>query len=293
MAVERQNCMTAPHCMTAPRWLAPFLILAAPMTPALAGQAETPWAKSFHSQVRLVGAKKRSFEGKNLLFAGLQLRLDKKWKTYWRSPGDAGLPPHFDWSASRNVKSLRIMWPGPSRYADPFGASIGYENEVVFPLAIEPVDAGKPAEVSMNFSFAVCKDICAPAEAKLKLTLGAGATSHEPLLARYLAQVPAKIAPGAPGPSLAAIDINLAKPRPHITVDAVFPGNAEKGDLFIDLPPPFYIPLTRRMSTSPGGKVRFMVDLAKGDDPKELKGKTLTFTLVSPAGNRETTRIVE
>lgn len=282
-----------PDCRTFARLLAPLMTLALSAAPALAGQEQTPWAKSFHSQVRLIAAKKRSYGGKNLLFAGLHLRLDKKWKTYWRSPGDAGLPPHFDWSASRNVKSLRVLWPGPARYADPFGASIGYENEVVFPLAVEPVDAAKRVQIVMNFSFAVCKDICAPAEAKLKLTLGVDATPHEPLLARYMERVPAKIAPGLSGPSLAAIDIVLARPRPHITVDAVFPGNAAEGDLFIDLPPPFYIPLTRRVSTSPGGKVRFMVDLAKGDDPKELKGKTLTFTLVSPAGNRETTRLVD
>lgn len=269
------------------------LVLALYISPARAAQPQTPWVKTFHSELRLISAKKRGLDGRSVLFAGIHLRLDKKWKTYWRSPGDAGLPPSLDWSGSRNIKSVRILWPGPERFADPFGSSIGYQDEVVFPLAVEPIDADKRVDIKVKFYFAVCKDICAPAEAELKLTLGAKATPHESLLSKYLALVPAKIASGMPGPSVAGIEINLDQPRPQITVDAVFSGDAGKGDLFIDVPPPLYIPLTKRVKDAPGGRVRFMVDLAKGDDPKELKGKMLTFTLVSPEGNRETTRIVD
>ena len=46
--------------------------------------------------------------------AGLSLTLSPGWKTYWRSPGEAGIPPLFDWSGSDNIASVRLHWPSPS-----------------------------------------------------------------------------------------------------------------------------------------------------------------------------------
>lgn len=259
-------------------------------------RAEAGWVEAFQSRARLVPAKSRVVGGKNVLTAGIQLKLAKGWKTYWRHPGDSGLPPAFDWSGSANLKSARVLWPAPERIADPFGSSIGYHGEVVFPVAVEPVERSKPVALKLRLDFAVCKDICAPATAKLALRLEPGGSSeatYDALVSQSLARVPVPLKPGLAGPSIAAVEIELSPPKPHITIDAVFPGGAKQGDLFAEGPEGIFVPMTRRGRETSDGKVRFAIDLAKGDDPQKLKGKTLTFTLVSPRGNREVKRAVD
>jgi DsbC/DsbD-like thiol-disulfide interchange protein len=274
-----------------------FLALfALPLVSAGSATAKSGWTETFQSRARLVAAKKHEIGGKITLTAGIQLELNKGWKTYWRNPGDAGLPPSFDWSGSGNLKSAQVLWPAPERIADPFGSTIGYHNEVVFPVAVEPKEQGRPVDLKLELSFAVCKDICAPASAKLALRLepaGSESAAHDTLVSKYLKRVPVRLQPGLGGPTITAVEIKLSPPEPHIAVDAAFPGGAKGGDLFVDAPEGVFVPMTRRGRETPDGKVHFTVDLAKGDDPQKLKGKTLTFTLVSPQGNREAIRAVD
>jgi DsbC/DsbD-like thiol-disulfide interchange protein len=274
--------------------LAAWLVLS--LSASGGARAGADWVEAFQSRVRLVPAKSRKLDGENVLMAGIQLKLTKGWKTYWRHPGDSGLPPAFYWTGSSNLKSARVLWPAPERIADPFGSSIGYHGEIVFPVAVEPVDRGKPVILKLGMEFAVCKDICAPATAKLALRLGPSGSSgatYDGLVSQALARVPVATKPGMAGPSITALEIELSPPKPHITIDAAFPGGAKGGDLFAEGPEGVFVPMTRRGRETPDGRVRFTVDLAKGDDPQQLKGKMLTFTLVSPRGNREVIRAVD
>lgn len=277
--------------------LALFLML--PLVPAQAGEAASAWAEARNAAARLVAAGEREIDGERVLLAGIQVRLDKGWKTYWRNPGDAGLPPVFDWSDSANLGSARVLWPAPKRIADPAGSAIGYQGEVVFPVAVRAADADKPVELAVAFEFAVCADICVPVSADLALTLppgGAADSPHASLLGEYLDRVPVKIAPGeeaGDAPVLAALDYALAPPEPHIAIEALFPAGAEKADLFIEGPESFYVPMTERVGEVRNGRVRFRVDLSEGGDPEKLRGETLTFTLVSAGGSSETTHVLE
>ncbi len=244
----------------------------------------------------MVAAGERRYAGRNVFVAGIHVRLDPGWKTYWRNPGDAGLPPSFDWSGSVNLKSARVLWPAPQRFADPFGSSIGYHDEIVFPVMVEAADASRPVDLSVAFDYAVCKDICVPAQAALRLMLAPGGQSGLPyktLVERYLKNVPVEAGPDAKRPAIAKIKIELAPPRPQILVDAVFPGGTKGADLFVEGPKNFFLPLAVPVAEGPGNRIRYKVDLIKGDDPKDLKGKTLTLTLVSAGGHTETTRTVD
>ena len=73
-----------------------------------------------------------------ILRAGVEIRLAPGWKTYWRYPGDSGVPPQFDFANSDNVKSVSVPWPAPQRFSDSDGNTIGYKDNVVFPLQREP-----------------------------------------------------------------------------------------------------------------------------------------------------------
>ena len=107
--------------------------------------------------------------------AGLEIALDPGWKTYWRSPGEAGIPPAFDWSGSENVAEVAVEWPAPLLF-DSFGfATLGYADRVVLPLRVTSADPAAPARLALTLDYAVCAEICVPARAELTLDLAPGA----------------------------------------------------------------------------------------------------------------------
>ncbi|TCM83483.1 protein-disulfide reductase DsbD domain-containing protein [Rhodovulum steppense] len=99
--------------------------------------------------------------------AGLKLRLAPGWKTYWRAPGDAGVPPRFDWSGSENMAGVRVHWPVPRVFTSNGLRTIGYEREVVLPLELTPREPGSPVELRARVELGVCQDICLPMELRL------------------------------------------------------------------------------------------------------------------------------
>ncbi len=117
--------------------------------------------------------------------AGLHIRLPEGWKTYWRSPGEAGLPPAVDWTGSRNA-DVRFDWPAPHRFTL-FGIdTFGYDDEVVFPLAVTPREIGQPVSLAGRLDLLVCSDICVPAQFDLSLELPAGSANVDPRIANLI-----------------------------------------------------------------------------------------------------------
>ena len=122
--------------------------------------------------------------------AAIRIKLAPGWKTYWRSPGDAGIPPMFNWSGSGNLRGVGITWPAPQVYPQNGMNTIGYKNEVILPLTIAPRTSGKPVKLRAALDIGVCKDICVPFELKLKATLDNADTKPTPAIAAALAQRP-------------------------------------------------------------------------------------------------------
>ncbi|SNX71018.1 DsbC/DsbD-like thiol-disulfide interchange protein [Cereibacter ovatus] len=106
--------------------------------------------------------------------AGLRLRLASGWKTYWRSPGDAGIPPEFDWSGSDNVASVRLHWPAPHVFTLNGMQTIGYRGDLVLPFEVEARDPSRPIRLRAAVELGVCRDICVPAALDLAADLPAG-----------------------------------------------------------------------------------------------------------------------
>ena len=155
-----------------PSCLALVLALAAALTgPALAADAAaSDWTSGSKWQARLVAASDR--------LAGFEIKLAPGAITYWRDPGDAGLPPSFDFAASENVASVEPAFPAPKRMHEADGGeAFGYEGGVIFPLHITPRDPAKPVTLALDVHFAVCEKVCLPAAARLTLTLPAEAAS--------------------------------------------------------------------------------------------------------------------
>lgn len=128
------------------------------------------WAEGQRSAARLLGGGARSNDG-SIVRAGIEIKLEPGYKTYWRSPGDSGIPPAFDWSGSENVSGVAVRFPAPERFEDPAGFSIGYTNDVVLPLAVRIADPAKPVRLALKLNYAVCNKLCIPVEAKLAMVL--------------------------------------------------------------------------------------------------------------------------
>jgi DsbC/DsbD-like thiol-disulfide interchange protein len=267
--------------------LGAFLCIAAPSIGAAASPGELAWVSSTDSKVRLVSGTP-DIDGKASLIAGVQLRMDPGWKTYWRNPGDSGVPPSFDFKGSKNLKEAVLLYPAPHRIADANGTAIGYDDEVVFPVKITPEHEGEPVELKLAFEYGLCKDLCIPNEVSLELVLSPDQGKGDAvLLENALALVPKEAAPGLL-PAVENVTAELDAPKPKIMIDAVFPKGARETDLFIN-GEETYVPVPKPDGPLADGKQRFTVSFGSAAEAAALKGKSLTLTLVSDLGSTETT----
>jgi DsbC/DsbD-like thiol-disulfide interchange protein len=278
-------------------WKAALAVAGAALAMASAARSEgaaelaSPWVDLNSARARLLAGPSAAAPGKSHL-VGVEIALADGWKTYWRNPGDAGVPPAFEWAASTNVAAVNVRYPAPVRMHESGAEVLGYKGVVIFPLEVVPKDAGKPVGLDLVVSLGICRDICIPAEAKLSLTLPPSLLQGKPLpaLVAALERVPKPASKaGANAPHVEQAKAVLDGERPHLTIDARFPPGSRGGDVFIEAPDSIYIPQPRRLSDGSGDTQRFEVDLSRGDNARELKGKTLTLTLVSDAGATETT----
>lgn len=122
-------------------------------------------------------------------FAGIRIRMQPGWKTYWRTPGDGGIPPLFDLAASGNLAGFTPRLPAPVVFDDDGLRSIGYVDEVVFPLQLQSVQGNAPIQLDGALHIGVCEEVCVPVEVRLQAELTAPGQSSA-MIATALAQEP-------------------------------------------------------------------------------------------------------
>jgi DsbC/DsbD-like thiol-disulfide interchange protein len=259
----------------------PLLLLALPSLAGVCYAADSsPWDKGQRSAVRLITASATDGGSNPVLRAGVEIRLNKGWKTYWRYPGDSGVPPRFSFARSENVRDVTVKWPSPHRFSDESGQSIGYKEYVVFPLAVQPADPARPVTLRLDLDYAICEKLCVPAEAKVEVELSPGRTVHDPVLAVAEGRVPKRSAVGgATGLAITAVRQDVPG---RVTVDVTAPGMAEV-DLFAEGPTPEWaLPLPEPVEGAPAGAKRFSFALDGLPPGARAAGAVLTLTAVGP-----------
>jgi suppressor for copper-sensitivity B len=163
-------------------------------SPLVAQTAPPATKPAFTAQMIVGGADKAD---PTLVWLGLHVRLGSGWHTYWRSAGDAGAPPEFDWSESRNVAAIEVEWPAPHRYTDAGIDTFGYADDVVFPVKLRLQDPRAPAHVSLKLALFVCSTICTRNDLSFDADIAPGARFDEPidLIGRWRAKVPREYSP--------------------------------------------------------------------------------------------------
>jgi DsbC/DsbD-like thiol-disulfide interchange protein len=244
-------------------------IVVATMFAAPAPALESAWVDAGPARVRLVAAGAGD--------AGVEIRLARGWKTYWRYPGDAGIPPHFDWTGSDNLAGVEVSWPAPERLPEEGGTSIGYRDAVVFPLRVHARDPKEPVKLALKLDFAVCEKICIPADAKLSAVVPVAGESI-PALDAAKARVPRRAKLGEGG-GLGVLSVKLERGAvPRALIEVAVPGGSF--DLFAEGPDESWaLPVPERVSAG-GGRARFLLSLEgapPGADPVPAR---LRLTLV-------------
>lgn len=268
--------------------------ICAPLTvsPASADEHASSWAFGHKSRARLIAGPVAAGEAKRggEIIAGVDIRLDPGWKTYWRNPGESGVPPYFDWTGSKNVKRVTVLYPSPHRFVEPYGQSIGYKRGVVFPVRVVPKDAGKPLALKLTLSYGVCKDLCIPAQASLTLAYRDRPKRdglYSEMVEKSLASVPRPQAGRASLPKFERVVARLEGDAPSLAIDVRFAPRAEGKDVFVEGPEGTYLAMPKRVGKVAGGLDRYIVSLKGVDVGAELKQREIRLTAVSSAGQSE------
>jgi DsbC/DsbD-like thiol-disulfide interchange protein len=247
------------------------------ITSAAAADGASPWDGDQRSAVRLIAGSRASANAP--IRAGVEIRLARGWHTYWRYPGDAGVPPRVEFKGSQNVKSVEVRYPVPKRLPEAGMVAIGYDRDVILPLAIVPQDATKPVLLRLALDYAVCEKLCAPAEGKAELTLTAGPSPMEPALAAAEARVPKTRALGEAGVlSVRSIKQEQGSAKPRVLVDVAAPAGTAV-DLLAEGPTADWaLPLPAPVAGAPAGLQRFAFELDGAPPGAPLHGITITLT---------------
>jgi DsbC/DsbD-like thiol-disulfide interchange protein len=238
-------------------------------------QDASPWQRDGHSAVRLLAGSRSGA----VLLGGIAFQLQPGWKTYWRTPGDSGVPPRFDFSKSENIEAVTVLWPAPTKFDDGGGGhSLGYHDQIVLPLRIVAKNADKPVTLRAEISYAVCAKICIPVEVSAELPFTSVASTEDSALFAALDTVPKPANVGDPNP-LTIRDIKRDG-KSGVLVDVVSP-DAKEVSLFVEGPTPDWgLPVPNLLEQSPTGVKRFAFKLDGVPPGEKTEGAALKLTLV-------------
>ena len=131
---------------------------------------------SVFSQSPIIGLKSVDIirgwrQSDDIHIAAINIKLEDGWKTYWRVPGIGGIAPILNWEKSKNIKNISQIWPTPNIYNEYGLQTIGYKDELLLPLQIQPIDKKQPIHLSITIDFGICSDVCVPIQTTVEKRL--------------------------------------------------------------------------------------------------------------------------
>jgi DsbC/DsbD-like thiol-disulfide interchange protein len=261
-------------------------IMSRSVAPALAGPKASPWAAGMHSRIRLADAGLADAGG--LQVAVIEIALDKGFKTYWRTPGDSGIPPVFAFDGSLNAADIKVHFPAPRRFDDGAGGrSIGYKGSLVeLPVTFRAANPAKPVKLALRMDYAICDKICVPASGVAELVVEP-AKAMSARAVKLMAENAPKQLPLAAHEPLAVETLAGAGKAEHFRVAVRLPGAAD-ADLFVEAASPWIFDTTAAVRR-PDGRAVFTVLAIDKDKSPDCKGVEITLTLVQDNRAVETT----
>jgi DsbC/DsbD-like thiol-disulfide interchange protein len=252
----------------------PLLALLLGANPHSALASSSDWFETQGGRIRLVTAGKP--DGAGRLKGMLEVDLRPGWKTYWRDPGDAGVPPQIDVSASENIASAEFAFPAPERHDDGSFKWAGYDEPVALPIIFtlnSPTDA---ALIEADVFLGVCETICIPAQTRLTLD-----PASDPDNPEDTAAVAAAFA-ALPAPAKPEFGVSSAREEgSKLVVEAKFPGDPASAEFFLATSDGYAFGAPERVEKE--GKTLFSLEILARPDSVPA-GDGLHYTLVTGSG---------
>ncbi len=271
---------------------------------ALAPSFASGWLDAGPSRARIISAG--SVDAKTLAgrsdmpapaqLAGIEIHLDPGWKTYWRTPGD-GISAEFDWTGSRNLAAVEVLWPVPRFYRDAAGEYNGYADRVTIPFVLVPENPAKPVALNLQLDYAVCKDICVPVRAEfvVPVSQAPGDAAQRATVLAALARTPFRAdSQGICADAMRFADIRayLGGPKPHVAI-TMFHADGAPPDLFAEAASGRFLPHPVRAGQTGAGSSLYRLDLSAAGDPQALAGTVITLTAAGAQAGCEIAFTVE
>jgi DsbC/DsbD-like thiol-disulfide interchange protein len=254
----------------------PLAFAALLAVPAAASASSSQWFETEGARIRLVTTGLPDATG---VFTGaLEIELRPGWKTYWRDPGDAGVPPSIDVAASPGIESASFRFPPPVRIDDGATMWAGYKHPVAFPVAFK-VEPGAPPVVAADVFLGICESICVPVQARLEVDPGADPDNADDAVT-VRAALDALPEPARPDFGVVPVpDTTVPDAAGEMQVEATYPG--EEPELFIAAPEGYVFAVPKRQEID--GRTRFTVAILDRPD-KDPENGAVPYTLVTSAG---------
>ncbi|MFZ1071974.1 MAG: protein-disulfide reductase DsbD domain-containing protein [Verrucomicrobiia bacterium] len=244
-------------------------------------------AHAAHTQARLVLAADTARPGDTIL-AGVDLKMEPGWHTYWKNPGEAGMATKIEWQLPRGVTAGEIQWPLPEKLPPAEVTTYGYNNEVmlVVPLTLATNLPAGPIDLKAKVSWLECKESCIPGSGDIEATLNVGnetkISTDAALVESWRDKAPhpgdnLQLSAGWEGPA-------NGDTRPLI-LEWSAPDKTTKADFFPYANDNFDVQAaTENLSTGDREiHLRKLVQKYSGDWPKEISG-----VIVEQTGNKRT-----
>ena len=252
----------------------PALFFAATVLAFPASASSSDWYEAEGGNVRLVTTGAADENG--VIEGVLQIDLKPGWKTYWRDPGDAGVPPTLDASASTNIASAEMSFPAPQRINDGLAIWAGYKQPVSFPVAFAMADAKQPAMIKAKVFLGICETICIPIHATFEVDPASDPDNADDAA---IVQAARDALPGTEQPDFG---VTLLKGgEDEVLVEAEFAGEPTSVDFFLAGADGYQFgPPERRED---GDRLLFSVPILERPKAVPRQG-ALNYTLATEAG---------
>lgn len=249
-------------------------LLAGLTSPAIAVVGD--WAEGEKARVRLLAT-----DAGGRLEGAIEIELAPGWKTYWRTPGAAGIAPSIDFSTSTNVSDVVIHYPVPHRFDDGYAISNVYEGRVLLPLDIASGDLSAPVDLRLSLDIGVCEIVCIPAHYETTLTIPSGIS--DPSALRVVTEA-RKLLPGPPQPGVLSVERMIrdggTDKRPEYLVTATVPSDGV-AEVYVEGPPDWYAAMPKLLS-SDGAHSDYRVAFDRLGAKTSLEDARFFVTIVTP-----------
>ncbi|WP_257275113.1 MULTISPECIES: protein-disulfide reductase DsbD [unclassified Endozoicomonas] len=231
------------------------------------------------------------------LYASLEVQLSGDWKTYWRSPGEAGIPPEIDWrteepQGSSNIENVEWLWPVPERIEMLGLHTLGYKNGTVFPLLIQVKDLSQPVAINARLRLSSCTTVCVLTDYEIQLEFTPTDLKADPQASFLIDKALSRVPTNMPDTGLSAESVVWDKENNKVVVTAQSETGWEKAvDVIIDGQEEITFSLPE--VTIVGNQLQAIMNASSWLGEYNLSGESVTVTLLNGDSGLEKTLPVE